>query len=354
MEFVWVDLQYQPEGADVWVSFEGSGVLQCYLIPSPQFNAFAKGDAVDCFQFDVAPPEHAVQIPSDGSWHVVMRGTGVAEVRVSQPAILTDNVRAILQPEKHQDPTPDPGVPDLTELPLRSGTGPAASNPPLPSGQPGWENLLVPPVGLPGPKPLPSPSEQLINEINAPPPPSERFSTAERYLFREIEKNRRSRVVNDMAADMTPPISALDASVGLYELYTKVKAHAEWDHKHKIEVLLGIDTPDKLDDKHYLQQPGTNRRVYYDIWSNIHFGYIGRVAKIPTDVLIFFAELGTADTGQNDDGDEITMRGGAALYDRYGPNMTTEQFEAGVLDIINQLDAAKQAGESVPQIRYLP
>jgi hypothetical protein len=122
MEFVWVDLQHQPAGADVWVSFEGSGVLQCYLMLSSQFSAFSRGDAVDCYQFDVAPPERAVQIPSEGSWHVVMRGTGVAEVRVSSPARIDANVLAILQPEKHQDPTPEPGVPHLTELP-RAGQG---------------------------------------------------------------------------------------------------------------------------------------------------------------------------------------------------------------------------------------
>lgn len=123
MEFVWVDLQHQPQGADVWVSFEGSGLLQCYLIPSPQFSAFAKGDAVDCFQFDVAPPEHVVQIPREGLWHVVMRGgAGVAEVRVSPPARLDANVRAILQPEKYQDPTPDPGALHLTEALLAGPT----------------------------------------------------------------------------------------------------------------------------------------------------------------------------------------------------------------------------------------
>lgn len=143
-----MDLQHQPEGADVWVSFQGSGILQCYLIPSSQFGAFAKGDAVDCFQFDVAPPQHAVQIPHEGLWHVVMRGVGEAEVTVSPSARLDASVRAILQPEKHQDPTPDPGAPDLAQLPLHAGSGPAAENPPLPSGQAGWQELLVPSVGM--------------------------------------------------------------------------------------------------------------------------------------------------------------------------------------------------------------
>ena len=48
------------------------------------------------------------------------------------------------------------------------------------------------------------------------------------------------------------------------------------------------------------------------------------------------------------------MRGGAALFDKYGPNMTADQFHTGLTDIINQLDVAKQAGKSVPQIGYVP
>lgn len=198
------------------------------------------------------------------------------------------------------------------------------------------------------------PFEEAVDRINAPTPPGERFSEAERYIFSEIEKNRNSEIVNDLAARMAPPVSGLDAVLAGRKWAEMVQTNGEWDHKPKIEELLGITSPNKLDPNHYFQQPGTKRSVLYDIYSNIHYGYIGRVSGIPTDTLVWGATRGTAETGQNDDGDLITMRGGAALFDKYGPNMTAEQFHTGLTDIINQLDAAKQAGKSVPQIGYLP
>lgn len=50
----------------------------------------------------------------------------------------------------------------------------------------------------------------------------------------------------------------------------------------------------------------------------------------------------------------ITMRAGVALYDKYGPNMTAEQFHTGLMDVVNHLDAAQRAGQNVPQIKALP
>lgn len=215
------------------------------------------------------------------------------------------------------------------------------------------EGILLP-TGEPAPDQPKLPFEEAVDQINAPTPPGERFSEAERYIFSEIEKNRNSEIVNDLAARMTPPVSGLDAVLAGRKWAEMVQTNGEWDHKPKIEELLGITSPNKLDPNHYFQQPGTKRSVLYDIYSNIHYGYLGRVSGIPTDTLVWGATRGTAETGQNDDGDLITMRGGAALFDKYGPNMTAEQFHTGLTDIINQLDAAKRAGQPVPQIAYLP
>lgn len=210
------------------------------------------------------------------------------------------------------------------------------------------------PTGEPAPDQPKLPFEEAVDQINAPTPPGERFSEAERYIFGEIEKNRNSEIVNDLAARMPPPVSGLDAVLAGRKWAEMVQTNGEWDHKPKIEGLLGITSPNKLDPNHYFQQPGTKRSVLYDIYSNIHYGYLGRVSGIPTDTLVWGATRGTAETGQKDDGDLITMRGGAALFDKYGPNMTAEQIHAGLTDIINQLDTAKRAGQSVPQIGYLP
>lgn len=193
-----------------------------------------------------------------------------------------------------------------------------------------------------------------LNRMNQPPAPADRFSAAEGYIFNEMDTNRRSQAVNDMKAHLTPPISAIDLYLAADAWKDKVKAGAAWDHKPQIEQLFGITSPDKLDGNHYFQQPGTNRAVLYDIYSNIHYGYIGRIAGFPTETLVWGATRGTAETGQNDDGDLITMRGGAALFEQFGPNMTAAQFHQGLMSIVDQLAAAQEAGQSVPQIKYVP
>ena len=206
-------------------------------------------------------------------------------------------------------------------------------------------NLSQPPVGG---------LTDTLNRMNQPPAPADRFSAAEGYIFSEMDTNRGSQAVNEIKAHLTPPVSVIDGYLAADEWKDKVKAGAAWDHKPKIEQLFGITSPDKLDANHYFQQPGTNRAVLYDIFSNIHYGYIGRIAGFPTETLVWGATRGTAETGQNDDGDLITMRGGAALFEQFGPNMTAAQFHQGLMSIVDQLVAAQQAGQSVPQIKYVP
>ena len=201
----------------------------------------------------------------------------------------------------------------------------------------------------------------VLDTVTTPPEPSERFSAAERYIFNEIATNRESEFVKDLQSHLNPlgivisPEGIIpNTGAAMYKWYNKVKTGSDWDHKGKIERLFGIVSDNKLDADHYFQQPGTNRAVLYDIYSNIHYGYIGRVAGIDTETLILGATAGTDSTGQNDYGDLITMRGGAALYEKYGSTMTAEQFHTGLVDVINQLDVAQREGKSVPQIKALP
>ncbi|MFN8090620.1 MAG: polymorphic toxin type 44 domain-containing protein [Mycobacterium sp.] len=194
----------------------------------------------------------------------------------------------------------------------------------------------------------------VLDTVTTPPEPSERFSAAERYIFNEIATNRDSATARELKTRLTPPVSLLDAGFAARDFYNKVRSGGVWDHKHQIEDLFGIASDDKLDANHYFQIPGTKKAVLYDVYSNIHYGYIGRLVGIPPENLIWVTGLNTEATGTNDDGDNITMRAGVALYDKYGPNMTAEQFHTGLMDVVNQLDAAQRAGQNVPQIKALP
>jgi hypothetical protein len=69
-------------------------------------------------------------------------------------------------------------------------------------------------------------------------------------------------------------------------------------------------------------------RLLYDVWSNIHYGYVGRAHRIPADQLIGGAVLFG---GISDAGDDISVRLGISLWSRYGAGLTQGQLYQAVL-----------------------
>ncbi|WP_331737895.1 hypothetical protein [Streptomyces sp. NBC_01276] len=64
------------------------------------------------------------------------------------------------------------------------------------------------------------------------------------------------------------------------------------------------------------------------------------------------ASLGeTPLTGDDDQGDQITMRVGIELYEKYGDSLTEEQLRQGINDTMDQMEPAQRNGENVPQVR---
>lgn len=55
-------------------------------------------------------------------------------------------------------------------------------------------------------------------------------------------------------------------------------------------------------------------------------------------------------TGDDDQGDQITMRVGIALHDNYGDNLTEEQLRQVINDAMDQMEQAQRNGENVPQV----
>lgn len=60
--------------------------------------------------------------------------------------------------------------------------------------------------------------------------------------------------------------------------------------------------------------------VRYDIWSNIHYGYVGRAHNIPENILRDGAAL--ADLGAPARGDRIAIDIGFDLWRTWGRNLT--------------------------------
>ncbi|MFX0573795.1 polymorphic toxin type 44 domain-containing protein [Nocardia nepalensis] len=187
-----------------------------------------------------------------------------------------------------------------------------------------------------------------------------RFMDAERYIFEEIKRNIDSDTVKTIRSLLEPEwwergFSGVEVAAALALWAWKV-APAEkfpgedaigigdWDHKPKLRDRFG------LEHDFYFQQPGTDRQVFYDIYSNVHYGFVGRAAGFESDTLL---EGGTAAVaGRTDEADRIMMRAGIELYDKYGPDITEEQFHRGLIAAIDKMEVAKSEGKEVIQIKH--
>lgn len=176
------------------------------------------------------------------------------------------------------------------------------------------------------------------------------FMQAEEFIFGEMKENANSEFtgylkgLNDLGNSPKkwyefPGLSGgqegATGQVGAaMAFYDKVQTGGEWDHKPQLQEM--FDLEDESD--FYFKDPTRGRAVYYDIYSNIHYGYIGRAAGFDESTLILAANGGTAATGANDSGDDISMKIGAQLYDQYGPNMTRQQLHEGINRAMQELE----------------
>jgi hypothetical protein len=68
--------------------------------------------------------------------------------------------------------------------------------------------------------------------------------------------------------------------------------------------------------------------LFYDVWGNIHFGYVGRAHGVPADILHAGAEWkGGARTASDWLANEIGIR----LWDTHGAGLTKSQLAAAIL-----------------------
>jgi hypothetical protein len=134
-----------------------------------------------------------------------------------------------------------------------------------------------------------------------------------------------------------------------------VKSGARWDHKPKLRQMLGLSS-----DLHFAIQGDATHEYYYDIWSNIHFGYVGRAAGFTGSLLQWGAARGGA-AGRNDPVDIETTQIGIDLWDRYGTKLTQSQLNLEILRrkqrllMLQQTPEYRQAqsGGRDPHFRHL-
>ncbi|MEW2487894.1 ricin-type beta-trefoil lectin domain protein [Streptomyces sp. NPDC048411] len=175
---------------------------------------------------------------------------------------------------------------------------------------------------------------------------AQRWQTAEAYMYAEIMRNLKSgafkSMYNGLHEDGGNPLGGSTGWIIATGIWVdKVRAGADWDHKPKLKSMMHLRTEPDF----YFKVPGTDDEDYYDVWSNVHYGFVGAAAGFDQKYLEDGATAAFPGAkilvGDTDTGDRVSVRQGIEMFKKYGTSMTQEQFHQGVLDTVA---AMKQAG----------
>ncbi|WP_329494156.1 polymorphic toxin type 44 domain-containing protein [Kitasatospora herbaricolor] len=185
-----------------------------------------------------------------------------------------------------------------------------------------------------------------------------KFRESSDFIFAEMKTNSASPKVAEIRglvkgsegplAVISPVAGVGSRGTGLALWYEQVKTGGPWDHKPQLEKKFDLQSNNDF----YFKVPGREVSVSDDIYSNIHYGYVGRAAGISRPELMQGANGGIASTGTNDPGDDMSMKVGMDLYEKYGDRMTKEQMDAAILKLVDDMEARRRAGDTtMTQVR---
>jgi hypothetical protein len=157
------------------------------------------------------------------------------------------------------------------------------------------------PQGLPI-QPAPSPEDKLSQETA--------WKDIEDYMVSEMNNNAEYQTKSGK------PVQFFD------DVYPGHK----WDHKSFLREM--IDGQVRSSD-YYLSDPDDPRvSLYYDIWSNIHYGYVGASAGYSETILM----KGQRYFGDSDAIDDLSVSIGFELAEKYPPGTLTPQILQQAID----------------------
>jgi RHS repeat-associated protein len=109
-----------------------------------------------------------------------------------------------------------------------------------------------------------------------------------------------------------------------------VRPGGPWDHKPMLRLLAGVCA----DCRFYTPIRGYDRRywVRFDVWSNIHYGYVGRAIGFSTVSLLTSARLaGALLGGHNHPADDLSIEIGMRLWRKYRFAITQRRMQAEIV-----------------------
>ncbi|MEU5850400.1 polymorphic toxin type 44 domain-containing protein [Saccharopolyspora shandongensis] len=148
------------------------------------------------------------------------------------------------------------------------------------------------------------------------------FGDIVEYMTDEMVNNSKdSRVLDLQEKNRSDGVlSGVEKAAAYVDWGNLVKPDGEWDHKSKI---LGMT----VEDNTYTPIPGVPGEIRYDMWSNIHYGYVGREAGFSADDLHTGADVADYGTqGHTDPADQAAVQFGMDLHEKYGPDALTPEI----------------------------
>lgn len=183
--------------------------------------------------------------------------------------------------------------------------------------QPGlrtWKNLLR------GVKKDRSPiaPDEVIQAVNR-----WRYANCIEYMGSEMVTNAKSKTVSTIWG-----LNKVGNKVAAYAAWAyKVRTGGDWDHKPELRRRLSLD---ETGDYHFPINGDNEHEWYYDVWSNIHYGYVGIAAGFTADELIFGQSAGGI-AGRDDPFDAEAVNLGADLWNSHGKNLVQTQLWQGII-----------------------
>ncbi|MFI7541616.1 DUF5005 domain-containing protein [Actinoplanes sp. NPDC049599] len=156
------------------------------------------------------------------------------------------------------------------------------------------------------------------------------FRIVARWMATQMSINAKSTVVRDIYDFNQTTIG----KIGAYALWARwVKPGADWDHKAILREIL--EAPYSEHPRVWTRVPTREElAILYDIWSNIHYGYVGCQAGFSRfELNLGQASPGAGADGYNfDKGDLLSVKLGYDMCDRSNKNVSPEALANVVIN----------------------
>jgi Bacterial toxin 44 len=170
----------------------------------------------------------------------------------------------------------------------------------------------------------------------------ERYYRVAAYMYRECTNNINSEEANSIRENLRTAgvarsmgmIPGLQYASAFSTWYNQVRSGADWDHKP--EIIRGCNLVGG--DMHFPIFGDTTHEWFFDIWSNIHYGYVGASVGFSESTLLTGANAGEFfGAGGNDPVDDAMAKIGFRMWQRHGADIGEHQIASEVVSRKNWL-----------------